>query len=124
DAQHAQTLSAVENYQQRVGALGHAMPRAAAEQVNRLGGDAVLEAAAREHEYDDGFAEDDLVEDVQPMEPDGIIEAVRDTEVRGVLATANEDLARQLKRETEKLLDTALYTSSLAMKNHFAMSDN
>lgn len=124
DAQHAQTMSAVENYQLKVGALGHAMLRAADEQVNRLGGDAVLEASAREHEYDDEFVEDELVEDVQPMEPDEIIEAVRNPEVRDVLATANEDLARQLKKETEKLLDTALYTSSLAMKNHFAMSDN
>lgn len=41
-----------------------------------------------------------------------------------MLATANDDLARKLKKETEKLLDSALFTSSLAMKNHFAMSDN
>ena len=58
------------------------------------------------------------------MSPDEIITAVRNPEVREVLATANDDLARKLKKETEKLLDSALFTSSLAMKNHFAMSDN
>ena len=124
DAQFAETANAVETYQQKVGALGHAMVRAADEQVNRLGGTAVLEAASREREANAEFAEDELVEDVQPMSPDEIITAVRNPEVREVLATANDDLARKLKKETEKLLDSALFTSSLAMKNHFAMSDN
>ncbi len=124
DAQFAETANAVETYQQKVGALGHAMVRAADEQVNRLGGAAVLEAASREREVDAEFVEDELVEDVQPMSPDEIIAAVRNPEVREVLATANDDLAHKLKKETEKLLDSALFTSSLAMKNHFAMSDN
>ena len=45
-------------------------------------------------------------------------------EVPGALAAANAQLCDTLKAETEKLLGQVLYTTSCAMKNGFAMSDN
>ena len=36
---------------------------------------------------------------------------------------ANQTMADQLKEETEKLLDSVLYTRSMEMKNGFHMSD-
>ena len=57
------------------------------------------------------------------MEPEAIIAAVRNGEVRDVLAAANQTMADQLKEETDKLLDSVLYTRSMAMKNGFHMSD-
>ena len=57
------------------------------------------------------------------LEPDEIIEAVRNGEAREVLAAANETMAAQLKEETDKLLDSVLYTTSMNMKNGFHMSD-
>lgn len=45
-------------------------------------------------------------------------------EVPQALATANAALAQTLKVETEKLLGSVLYTTSCAMRNGFAMSDN
>ena len=71
----------------------------------------------------DEFDADDETGDVQPMEPDEIIEAVRNGEAREVLAAANETMAAQLKAETDKLLDSVLYTTSMNMKNGFHMSD-
>ena len=41
-----------------------------------------------------------------------------------LLKDANERMAKDLKRETEKLLSNVLFTTSLSMKNAFAMSDN
>lgn len=41
-----------------------------------------------------------------------------------LLKDANERMAATLKTETEKLLGRVLHTTSLAMKNAFAMSDN
>ena len=40
-----------------------------------------------------------------------------------ILAAANQTMADQLKEETEKLLDSVLYTRSMEMKNGFHMSD-
>ena len=71
----------------------------------------------------DEFDADDETGDVQPMEPDEIIEAVRNGEAREVLAAANETMAAQLKEETDKLLDSVLYTTSMNMKNGVHMSD-
>ena len=71
----------------------------------------------------DEFDAEDEIGDVQPMEPDEIIEAVRNGEAREVLAAANETMAAQLKEETDKLLDSVLYTTSMNMKNGFHMSD-
>ena len=68
-------------------------------------------------------ADDDDLDDVQPMEPDDIIAAVRNDEVRAALTDANQKLADFLKEETDKLLDSVLYTTSMKMKNGFHMSD-
>ena len=45
-------------------------------------------------------------------------------EVRDVLAAANQTMADQIKEETDKLLDTVLYITSMKMKNGFNRSDN
>lgn len=44
--------------------------------------------------------------------------------VRAALQQANQDMCDELKVETERLLGQVLYTTSCAMKNGFAMSDN
>ncbi len=71
----------------------------------------------------DEFDAADANGDVQPMEPDEVIEATRDDEARRILAAANETMAARLKEETDKLLDSVLYTTSMNMKNGFHMSD-
>ena len=45
-------------------------------------------------------------------------------EAPAALEAANTRMADALKAETEKLLASVLYTTSLSMKNAFAMSDN
>ena len=40
-----------------------------------------------------------------------------------MLAAANQELADRLKTDTDKLLDTVLYTRSMAMSNGFHLSD-
>ena len=62
--------------------------------------------------------------DVEPMDPEDIIDATRNDEVRDILAAANQTMADQLKTETDQLLDTVLYTVSMKMKNGFNRSDN
>ncbi|MDM8299996.1 C69 family dipeptidase [Collinsella tanakaei] len=46
------------------------------------------------------------------------------SEVPAALTAANEHMADDLRRETDALLGRVLYTTSLAMKNAFSMSDN
>mgnify|MGYP002144879956 CR=1 FL=1 len=75
-------------------------------------------------QLEDEFEADNLDGDVEPLEPDQIIEVVRDQEVRDVLAAANQTMADQIKDETDKLLDTVLYITSMKMKNGFNRSDN
>ena len=91
--------------------MGHRMVAATDEQASRLGFDAAE------------FDADNADGDVEPMDPDAIVSAVRNGEVREVLAAANQTMADQLKEETDKLLDSVLYTRSMAMKNGFHMSD-
>ena len=124
DAQFAQTSAAVERFQQKMGALGNRMVITADEQVDRLGGADVLAAAEREDAYDAQYETEGVTEDVEPMEPDDIVAAVRDAEVRDVLAAANETIAQQLKDNTDDLLNSVLYTVSMGMKNGFNRSDN
>ena len=112
DGAFRSTSNAVERYQEKTGAMGHRMVAATDGQIDRLVEDVI-----------DEFDADDETGDVQPMEPDEIIEAVRNGEAREVLATANETMAAQLKAETDKLLDSVLYTTSMNMKNGFHMSD-
>ncbi len=45
-------------------------------------------------------------------------------QVPAVLEEANERFCKQLRTETDKLLGSVLYTTSCAMENGFAMSDN
>ena len=111
DASFADTANAVERYQEKTGGMGHRMVAATDEQIDRL-----VEGVV------DEFDAEDEIGDVQPMEPDEIIEAVRNNEAREVLAAANETMAAQLKAETDKLLDSVLYTTSMNMKNGFHMS--
>ena len=112
DSSFADTANAVERYQEKTGAMGHRMVASTDEQIERLVGDVT-----------DEFDAEDEIGDVQPMEPDEIIEAVRNGEAREILAAANETMAAQLKEETDKLLDSVLYTASMNMKNGFHMSD-
>ena len=71
-----------------------------------------------------GHADDEDDErDVQPMTPDEIIAATRNEAVREALTAANQRMADLLREETDKLLDSVLYTTSMTMKNGFHMSD-
>ena len=94
--------------------MGHRMVAAADEQIDRL---------CEDSDFDAELDADDEGADVQPMEPDEIIEATRNAEAREILAAANRTMAEQLKEETDKLLDSVLYTASMNMKNGFHMSD-
>lgn len=84
DARFHENAAAVQGYQEKMAAAGHAM-------LYRTD----AEAAAL---------------------PEG--------EVRACLERANDALAVELKRATEDLLAKVLYTTSCAMRNGFAMSDN
>ncbi|HAK71974.1 MAG TPA: dipeptidase, partial [Bifidobacterium sp.] len=112
DASFADTANAVERYQEKTGAMGHRLVADTDERIGRL-----AEGVA------DEFDAADANGDVQPMEPDEVIEATRDDEARRILAAANETMAARLKEETDKLLDSVLYTTSMNMKNGFHMSD-
>ena len=100
--------------------MAHRLIAATDEQVSRLGGENEAKAKQLENE----FEADNLEGDVEPLEPDQIIEVVRDQEVRDVLAAANQTMADRIKEETDKLLDTVLYITSMKMKNGFNRSDN
>mgnify|MGYP002551632014 CR=1 FL=1 len=121
DASFADTANAVERYQEKTGAMGHRLVAATDEQIARLGLTAAEEAAQSAAEEE--FEADNVDGDVQPMTPDETIAALRNPEVREILAAANQTMADQLKEETEKLLDSVLYTRSMEMKNGFHMSD-
>ena len=72
-----------------------------------------------EREGDEGEDYDDLVRD-----PEAIIAELRNDKVREALAEANDDMAAKLKKETDSLLDTVLYITSMRMKNGFNRSDH
>ena len=121
DGAFRSTSNAVERYQEKTGAMGHRLVAATDEQIARLGLTAAEEAAQSAAEEE--FEADNVDGDVQPMTPDETIAALRNPEVREILAAANQTMADQLKEETEKLLDSVLYTRSMGMKNGFHMSD-
>ncbi|MBT1161392.1 C69 family dipeptidase [Bifidobacterium sp. SO1] len=142
DAQFSDNEPAVARYQEKTGALGHQLVAQTDAEVNAMEdvwptvAEAVAEAAAEDvadaddADETDGFdgeldefdAGADL--DVQPMEPDEIVDALRANEaVRETLTAANQRLADRLKTETDKLLDTVLYNTSMKMKNGFHLSD-
>lgn len=103
NAAFGDTAAFVERYQEKMGGLGHHM---------------VHEADAR---VDELVPVDD--EALEPMDPDSIIEAVRNEDVRKVLESMNDDMAFKLQHETDTLLNDTLYTASMQMKNAFSMSD-
>ncbi|RSX52267.1 peptidase C69 [Bifidobacterium samirii] len=70
-----------------------------------------------------GVDDADDERDVQPMTPDEIVAATRNEAVREALTAANQRMADLLREETDKLLDSVLYTTSMTMKNGFHMSD-
>lgn len=114
DGAFADTANAIERYQEKTGAYGHAGVAEADAKVAEITG----------IDMDAEFEADETDGDVQPMEPDEIIAALRaDTASREVLEAANQALADKLKVDTDKLLDSVLFTRSMAMKNGFHMSD-
>ncbi|KFF31612.1 C69 family dipeptidase [Bifidobacterium bombi] len=149
DAAFAETANAVERYQEKTGAMGHSFVSAADERVAGL-----LAGSARSHDGTDTLTPNsdgsqsesqdvpadrhgaksllkamfsgDTKEkpDVDPMEPDDIIEATRTPQVREALAEVNQATAHALKKETDDLLDSVLYTASMKMSNGFNRSDN
>ena len=114
DAHFAATSSLIDRYREKTGGLGHRMLAAADEQVVRLDTNPV--------DLDDLADEEEAVDDVR--DADAIIAAVRNPEVRGILAAANQTLADQVKTETDALLSDVLYTASMNMRNDFHLSDN
>lgn len=57
-------------------------------------------------------------------ETDRAVAGLAEADIPAALAKANDDLCAELKDQTEKLLSSVLYTTSCAMRNGFAMSDN
>ncbi|WEV74178.1 C69 family dipeptidase [Bifidobacterium sp. ESL0798] len=121
DSAFAKTANAIERYQELTGGMAHRMVAATDEQVAKLGGDkeATAESMAQA-ELNAGNPDGD----VEPMEPDQVIAATRNAEVREILCAANQSMADQIKKETDSLLDTVLYTVSMGMSNGFDRSDN
>ncbi|MCO6559417.1 MAG: C69 family dipeptidase [Bifidobacterium sp.] len=121
DSAFAETSNAIERYQELTGGMGHRMVAATDEQIARLGGDKEVSAESMaQTELNAGNPDGD----VEPMEPDQIIAATRNAEVREILRTANQSMADQIKKETDALLDTVLYAVSMKMANGFNRSDN
>ncbi|KFI47496.1 C69 family dipeptidase [Bifidobacterium biavatii] len=136
DAAFGDTSNAVDRYQQKTGAFGHRLISDTDAAINAIDGvwpesaedvaeDEAENAAAEavdELDFDDFDGTDDE-RDVQPMDPDEIVEATRNAAVRETLAAANQRMADVLKDETDQLLDSVLYTVSMKMKNGFHLSD-
>ena len=57
-------------------------------------------------------------------ETDRLVAGMEPGEVRAALERANGDMVAELHEQTDALLGRVLHTTSLAMKNAFAMSDN
>lgn len=57
-------------------------------------------------------------------ETDRLVTGMESDEVRAALERANEGMVAELREQTDALLGRVLHTTSLAMKNAFAMSDN
>lgn len=119
DSDYAGTAEQTAHYKQTVAAAGHELIFATDEQIARLGDSDTRGAAAREVEDED----EAIAADVEPMDPAEVTTATRDTEARGVLAAANESMARQLKEQTQTMIAAALQATSVNMKNAFSMAD-
>ena len=57
-------------------------------------------------------------------ETDAAVCGMPDAKVPAALAAANERVVTELRKQTDALLGKVLYTTSMGMKNGFAMSDN
>ncbi|EFA22231.1 C69 family dipeptidase [Bifidobacterium gallicum] len=117
DPNFATTKQAVAGYDEKLGGIGHHLIAVADSQVDEL--DDVDTAALRETDIE----EDGISPDIQPMHPDDIVKATRNSKIRAALAQINATMAAHAKEETDKLLGTALYTASMNMKDAFSMSD-
>ena len=119
DAAFNDTANAIERYQEVVGSLGHAMVKSTDAAVAKILGVSLKDYEPEREgcECDEGYC--DLVRD-----PEAIIAELRNEDVRAALAKANEDMAAKLKKETDSLLDTVLYITSMRMKNGFNRSDH
>lgn len=109
--------------------MGHRLVKATDEQVGRLGGPDETHVTAKTARKSDGTQSndadvDDAPADVDPMKPADIVAATDNDEVREILAAANQAMADHLKLETDRLLDSVLYTTSMKMSNGFNRSDN
>jgi dipeptidase len=109
------------------------MVAATDDQVARLGGaDAgAIESTSIDESTNGGELEigegDGTIDndgDIEPMDPADVADATCNSEVRGILAAANQAMADQLKAQTDKLLGAVLYTTSMKMSNGFNRSDN
>ena len=119
DSDYSGTAEPIAHYKQTVAALGHQMVFATDEQLARLGGKDTRDAAAREREDE----EESLPADVEPMKPADVVKATRDEKTREVLAAANENMAKQLKAQTQTILAQCLQATSVNMKDAFSMAD-
>ena len=57
-------------------------------------------------------------------ETDRAVAGLAEVDISAALAKANDDLCAELKDQTEKLSQACSTTTSCAMRNGFAMSDN
>ena len=119
DSDYSGTAEPIAHYKQTVAALGHQMVFATDEQLARLGGKDTRDAAAREREDE----QEALPADVEPMKPADVVKATRDEKTREVLAAANENMAKQLKAQTQTILAQCLQATSVNMKDAFSMAD-
>ena len=57
------------------------------------------------------------------MKPADVVKATRNEKTREVLAAANENMAKQLKAQTQTILAQCLQATSVNMKDAFSMAD-
>ena len=95
DARYKDNVNDLDAYAERTMAHGHALVAEA---------DARIAACGAEEDEASGMGDD--------------------ARVRRILEEANDETAAYLKRETDKLLDKVLLTSSLLMRNGFSLSDH
>lgn len=152
DAHFSDTANAVERYQELTGGLGHAMIKQTDRQAFELLGvdyhnyepqyalnsEQLCESLDGECDCEDCDCDNCDCEDCGCVcehdqadtytylkrDVDLILSDVRNERLRELLANANDSLAEQLKRETDALLDTVLYITSMRMRNGFNRSDH
>lgn len=149
DANFADTANAVERYQELTGSLGHATVKKTDQDAAALLGvdlsgyipEFIEKCACDDCDCDGKTCEDCDCDDCgcvcdgdtvfanmwgNPLavDVDKTLEATRNEQLRTLLAASNNELADKLKKETEGLLDSVLYTTSMRMRNGFNRSDH